>query len=100
MKFKALTSRALIASVACALSALFLVAVPAEAATAPTLRVSTDPDRTAARDLNGSTLSGDAYVFLSGTDVSSVTFTRGFVGWLPHPLGRAVGAVRPGAHRE
>ena len=75
MKLKALVSRALVASVACSLSALFLVAVPAGAATAPTLRVSTDPDRTADRDLNGSTLSGDAYVFLSGTNVSSVTFT-------------------------
>ena len=40
-----------------------------------TLRVSTDPDRASARDLNGATLSGDAYVFLSGTNVSSVTFS-------------------------
>ncbi len=73
MKLRLLLSRALIALAACAVAAPLLVTVAAADTTA-TLQVSGEPNRSGARALDSSTLSGNAYIFLSATNVRSVTF--------------------------
>ena len=108
MKVNHVLGRVLVGTILMAVAGL-LLAPPAHAASIE-LRVSEAPDRTHSRQLSGTVLSGNAYIFWDGPQVRSVTFRVDPWRWgdksayrhsvdakVPYDLGRtaADGTARP-----